>query len=134
PIHWVDAYGWRRTTENERLALFYFFRAVGERMNIKNIPATLNEFSKFCEEYERKNFVKEETNTAVGNATVNIVKGWIPIGKPLVFPVMKCLLDDSMLQTLGYSSSPRWLKAFVRGAMKVRAFFLRKVTFKKYPS
>ena len=41
PIHWIDAYGWRKTTENERQALFYFFKAVGERMNIKNIPASL---------------------------------------------------------------------------------------------
>jgi len=26
PIQWVDTYGWRKTTYNERQALFYFLR------------------------------------------------------------------------------------------------------------
>src|SRR6476661_3549622 len=38
PIQWIDAYGWRKTTNNERQALFYFFREVGRRMKIQNIP------------------------------------------------------------------------------------------------
>ena len=76
----------------------------------------------------------EETNTAVGNATINIVKGWIPVGKPLVLPVMKCLLDGNMLRALDYSIPPKWLKALVNAAMRARAFMLRKITFKKYPS
>ena len=93
PIHWVDAYGWRKTTENERQALFYFFKAVGERMNIKNIPGSLNDLEKFVEVYEKNNFILVETNHAVGNATVNIVKGWMPFfARPFVLPVMKCLL------------------------------------------
>src|SRR5258706_10868959 len=98
PIKWIDAYGWRKTTANERDALFYFFKAVGERMHIENIPASLNELAKWLQEYERMYVVLEETNTDVGNATVNIVKGWMPFFlKPFVFPVMKCLLDKDML-------------------------------------
>src|SRR6266480_4753021 len=49
PIQWIDNYGWRKTTATEREALFYFFKEVGERMKIKNIPASLNEFEKFVE-------------------------------------------------------------------------------------
>ncbi len=135
PIQWVDKYGWRKTTANERESLFLFFKAVGERMNIKNIPGSLSDFEKFVAEYEGKNFVPEETNHAVGNATVNIVKGWMPFFvKPFVLPVMKCLLDKNMLMALGYSRPPAVLKAVVGGAMKLRAFSLRKITFKKYPS
>ena len=135
PIHWVDSYGWRKTTENERQALFYFFKAVGERMSIKNIPASLSDLKKFVEEYEKNNVVLVETNQAVGNATVNIVKGWMPFfAKPFVLPVMKCLLDKSMLKALGYTAPPSFLKVLVEGAMRVRAFGLRKITFKKYPS
>jgi hypothetical protein len=135
PIQWVDKYGWRKTTNNERQALFYFFKAVGERMHIKNIPVSLDDFEKFVEDYERKNFVPVETNHAVGNATVNIVKGWMPFfAKPFVLPVMKCLLDKSMLKALGYSAPSPFLKAIVHGAMRLRAFSLKKISFKKYPS
>src|ERR1043165_9302709 len=43
PIRWIDNFGWRKTTETERQALFYFFRAVGERMHIRDIPSSLDE-------------------------------------------------------------------------------------------
>jgi len=135
PIHWIDAYGWRKTTENERQALLYFFKEVGERMNIKNIPCSLDKFQKFVSEYEDKNFIHVDSNHAVGNATVNIVKGWMPFfAKPFVLPVMKCLLDENMLRALGYSFPTRFLKASVKATMRLRALSLRKITFRKYPS
>src|SRR3954463_1836403 len=40
PIRWVERFGWRKLTENEKHASFYFWREVGRRMNIQNIPAT----------------------------------------------------------------------------------------------
>ncbi len=53
-------------------------------MQIKNIPCSLTEPEKFVHEYESKNFICEDTNHAVGNATVNIVKGWMPFfAKPI---------------------------------------------------
>ena len=104
-------------------------------MKIKNIPGSLSDFEKFVREYETKNFVFRQSNLAVGNATIEIVKGWMPFfAKPFVLPVMKCLLDDAMLKALGYSPAPLFLKTLVRGAMKLRAIALRKITFKKYPS
>jgi len=135
PIHWVDTYGWRKTTYNERQALFYFFKTVGERMNIQNIPASLTDLQRFAEAYEKNNVVLTETNHAVGNATINIVKGWMPFFlRPFVLPVMKCLLDTNMLTALGYATPPSLLKVLVNGAMKIRALALRKITFKRYPS
>lgn len=104
-------------------------------MNINDIPPTLNAFEKFIDEYEEKKFIQAESNTAVGNATINIVKGWMPFfAKPFVLPIMKCLLDDKMLRALGYSPPPAWLKPVVRAAMRMRALALRWITFKKYPS
>src|SRR6266536_2898741 len=90
---------------------------------------------KFVHEYESKNFICEDTNHAVGNATVNIVKGWMPFfAKPFVLPVMKCLLDEKMLKALGYSFPAVMLKVSVKAAMRLRALGLRKITFRKYPS
>lgn len=135
PIRWIDAYGWRKTTYNERQALYLFFKVVGERMGIQNIPGSLTDFEVFMTKYEEQYFIPADTNNAVGNATVNIVKGWMPFFvKPLVLPIMKCLLDDSMLKALGYTLPPRWLKTSVKAAMRLRAFALQKITFKKYPS
>ena len=38
PIRWNERFGWRRMTEKERVALFHFWREVGGRMNIQDIP------------------------------------------------------------------------------------------------
>jgi hypothetical protein len=134
PIRWVDAYGWRKTTENERQALFYFFKAVGERMNIKNIPGSLNDLEKFIEEYEKNNVVLVETNHAVGNATVNIVKGWMPFfARPFVLPVMKCLLDKNMLKALGYPAPASLLEVLVNGAIEQEHSFFKKSLLKSIP-
>jgi len=135
PIQWINRYGWRKLTSNEEQALFYFFCEVGKRMHIETIPASLKEFEEFVHRYETRNFILQETNTWVGNATVNIVKGWMPFfAKPFVLPVMKCLHDDAMLKALGYSKPSGWLRKLVYGAMRLRAFALKAITFKKYPS
>jgi hypothetical protein len=85
PIRWIDDFGWRRTMENERQALYYFFRVVGEQMHIQDIPPSLEDFRIWVADYERKHFVPSETNKAVGDATINIVKGWVPLfAKPFV--------------------------------------------------
>jgi hypothetical protein len=135
PIRWIDTYGRRKTLPNEREALYQFFKAVGERMHIHDIPPSSDAFEQWLNDYHAQHVMLAETNTEVGNATVNIVKGWIPFfAKPFVFPVMKCLLDDDMLQALGYAKPPAALRAFVKGAMRLRALALRKLTFRKYPS
>src|SRR5436305_11121063 len=39
PIRWNARFGWRAMCEQENLALFAFWREVGRRMNIREIPA-----------------------------------------------------------------------------------------------
>ena len=40
PIRWLDAYGWRRLTEAERVASANYYRALGRHMGITGIPET----------------------------------------------------------------------------------------------
>ena len=135
PNQWVDAHGWRKTTAQERQALYYFFRAVGERMHIQDIPVSLEDFKSWAADYEGRNFQPSDSNKAVGDATVNIVKGWMPVfAKPFVKPVMKCLRDKPMLTALGYREPPSLLRTVVHGAMWLRGLALRKITFMHYPS
>ncbi len=54
--------------------------------------------------------------------------------KPFVLPAIRCLLDEKMLKVLGYKQPSLLLKYIVVQAMKRRAFFLRVITFKRYPS
>lgn len=134
PIAWIERYGWRKPGDNEKQALFYFFREIGLRMGLQNIPASLDGFQDFANRYENSHFVFTETNKLVGEATVNVVKGWMPFfAQPFVLPVIRCFLDAKMLRSLGFEPPNSLLAKTVQTVMKLRALLLRYVTFMPYP-
>lgn len=57
--------------EHERLAWFYFWREVGERMHVHSIPAVDCEF-------ERRHFRYTETNRRVRSVACNMFAAWFP--------------------------------------------------------
>src|SRR5215208_7894717 len=69
PIRWNERYGWRPLVEQERVASFHFWRAVGSRMAIKEIPGSLEEFERYNVEYERANVRYAESNRRVALAS-----------------------------------------------------------------
>ena len=135
PFEWNRRYGWRKLTQKEKLASFYFFREVGLRMHLQNIPETMEEFEEFAKGYESRHFTFAETNRQVGDATVNIVKNWMPFfARPLVLPVMTCFFDEKMQLAMGYSAPPALLQKLVALAMAVRATVIRNISFLSYPT
>ena len=52
PIYWIDKYDWRPTCEQERKGYYYFWREVGIRMKIKDIPPSYEEFENWKHAYE----------------------------------------------------------------------------------
>src|SRR4051812_28723002 len=70
PIRWVDRYGWRRTTEIERIASANYYRDLGRRMGIRDIPGTWQAFSRLLDAYERKHFGFDLGGRTVAEATL----------------------------------------------------------------
>ena len=62
PIRWNARFGWRAMCEEERLAMFYFWREVGRRMGIRDIPANYGEFERNNIEYEKRHYRYTEAN------------------------------------------------------------------------
>ena len=62
---------------NERLALFHFWRDVGLRMNIREIPEDYGDLERFNVEYERDRFRYHESNRRIGDMTVASVRGLV---------------------------------------------------------
>ena len=81
PINWINRYGWRKLIPAEEQAFFLFFREVGQRMNLTDIPETIEELKAFTEVYEAEHFRYADSNRHVADSTVRIVEGWVP--KPL---------------------------------------------------
>src|SRR5205085_11490612 len=49
PIRFNARFGWRAMIQPEKVALFHFWRAVGHRMGIQDIPARLEDFERYSE-------------------------------------------------------------------------------------
>ncbi|WP_080056673.1 oxygenase MpaB family protein [Spirosoma aerolatum] len=135
PIDWLRNYGWRKLTSAEEQALFYFFREVGRRMQLTDLPDNLADFQTFVAEYEARYFRYTESNRKITNATVRIVQGWFPgFLHGLVQPTFAALISDKLRTAFGYERPAGWFTALVNSALCLRKWPLRWITFKPYPA
>jgi hypothetical protein len=126
PIRWNERFGWRRMIEGERIALFHFWREVGRRMNIKDIPASIGEFERYNIEYERRHYRYTESNHRVGLATRNLFMSWFPRWtRPVVKHCIYAAMDEPLLEAFGFPKTSPRLRILVENALKLRARILR---------
>ncbi|MGH2570590.1 MAG: CPBP family glutamic-type intramembrane protease, partial [bacterium] len=78
PIRWIDAWGWRRLSRNERLGYYFFWRGVGKRMGIRDIPESYDAFLAWTVAREETHLRFEETNRKIATATRDLFATWFP--------------------------------------------------------
>ncbi|MGL4304742.1 MAG: oxygenase MpaB family protein [Mycobacteriaceae bacterium] len=126
PIDWMDKFGWRSFTPKERLAAFYFYKNVGTRMGIKDIPETYEEFFTFKFEYERKYFVYSDDNRAVGNYTLDLYCSWFPnVFDPFIRKAVYALIDPGMARAFGFPEPSHNLARVLGTGLTMRAKVVR---------
>jgi ER-bound oxygenase mpaB/B'/Rubber oxygenase, catalytic domain len=134
PIRWNSRFGWRPMCEEERLGLFFFWREVGRRMGIKELPAGYAEFERYNIEYEKRHYRYTEANHRVATATLDMFASWFPpIVRPLVRRSICALLEDPVLQGFGFRRPSPMLRRLVRGVLRLRAKALRWVPARRRP-
>jgi hypothetical protein len=126
PIRWNRHLAWRPATEKENQANYYFWREIGRRMGIKDIPPSLEAFDRFNREYERQHFKNNPYSEAVARDTVRVFTSWFPAFlRPAVRVGIYALLDDPLRETFGFPKAPRWLTWLLFRLMRVRAGLMR---------
>jgi len=134
PIRWNARFGWRPMIENERLAQFYFWREVGRRMAIRNISATLGELERFNVEFERARFAYTEAGHRVAEATRDMFLDWFPgLPKALGRPIVCALLDEPLLDALGFPRPPSWLRRAAEAAVRMRSRAVERLPPRRRP-
>ncbi len=126
PIRWIGRYGWRSLTPNEVKASYFFWREVGRRMNIRDIPPSHETFEQWSLEHERTSFAYCDANQRIATATRELFVSWAP--RPLhgvVRTAIHSLLDDTMRTCFGFPAAPKAMTMFVTGALKTRGRLLR---------
>jgi ER-bound oxygenase mpaB/B'/Rubber oxygenase, catalytic domain len=122
PIRRNARVGWRPLVETEKLATFEFWREVGRRMAIKEIPASYVELEAFNEEYERRHFRRTDQSERVGRATRDMFLAWFPwLPKRLGAQAIHALMDDRLLDAFGFPHPSAAVRATVETALRARA-------------
>ena len=134
PIRWNQRFGWRLMSEKERLGYFYFWREVGRRMNIKDIPDDYAVFERFNRGYEANHFRFSEANGRVGAATVELFVSWFPkVLSPMVRWSIYALLDDPLISAFGFPRPSRLMRLAVNKAVRLRGFLAGLVPPRRRP-
>jgi len=134
PIRWNARFGWRRLTETEKLGWFWFWREVGERMHLRDLPASFEDFERFSVAYEAEHFRFTKANQQVATATREMFAGWFPRPvRPLVRRSIHGLLDPSLQRAFGLPEAPKWLAWTTQRALQARALALRWLPKRRRP-
>ena len=104
--------------------MFHFWRQVGKRMNIENIPEDYAEFERFNVQFEQEHYQFSEANRRVAEAMRRMFVGWLPgwLG-PVANPASYAIMDDEVLAAFGYPKPSRFSRGCVNGALKARLGF-----------
>lgn len=135
PIYWIDRYGWRPTCRNEKLGFYYFWREVGTRMGIHDIPSSYEAFEDWARDYESKVFRYSESNQKIGAATRDLFASWYPRPlAPIVRSAIYALLDDAMLDAFGFPRPKPAMRGLLSTALQLRGRVVRWLPARRKPN
>jgi len=127
PVRWIDRYGWRRLLPQERVAGYAFYREVGLRMGIRDIPGSFEDLERLNRDHAARLRGGRGTH-ALREDVLGLVASWFP--RPLQGTARRLLpasFDDELLAGLGLPSPPRWQRAAAGGVLRTRAAVLRRM-------
>jgi hypothetical protein len=62
PIWWMGEFGWRPFSTHEQAAWFHFWRGIGRRMGLTDLPVDKASFDRFVADYEAREMVYDLAN------------------------------------------------------------------------
>jgi hypothetical protein len=135
PIRFVERWGWRPVTEHERIATHEYYKGLGRRMAIDDIPDSWQELADFGDAYEAKHFTRTRETRAVADATVALVASWArPLPEAALRPFLHALMDAPLRAAFGYPAAPAPIRVAVTAGLRARAAVERRMRPRSTPA
>ncbi|KAH7390522.1 hypothetical protein BKA66DRAFT_413863 [Pyrenochaeta sp. MPI-SDFR-AT-0127] len=126
PIHWIEKYEWRALTEVEKTAFFIYWREIGSRMGITDMPCTLPDLETWNEQFLAENVYYADSNKIVADTTLELYSRDLqkPL-RPVLNNIASALVDERTRVALGWKA-PHWLYHIAVDAFfQIRAFAIK---------
>jgi hypothetical protein len=136
PIRWTELHGWRQPTQTERDAATRFFRELGTRIHIADIPVTFEAAAKFFDDYERRRVAPSSAGKTLMGATVQVFQSMQPrLLHPVTERMIATMLDDAPLAAaLGLPRSTWWSRVALAAGLGLRNAIRRRTPLSTIPS
>jgi dephospho-CoA kinase len=122
PIRWLERYGWRALSPKEQQALFRFWRQVGRRMGLADLPPTLEALLALHQRVEEEVFRPAASNRRIAEATVRmLLADWPPPLRPPLEGLLQGLLEPEVARALQWPAAAPWQRTLVRAALRARS-------------
>ncbi|MDG4766029.1 oxygenase MpaB family protein [Solwaraspora sp. WMMD406] len=126
PIRWLGRYGWRAPCCHERAAAYHYYRQLGRRMGIDDIPGSYDEFAAWFDAYDAAQLRFSPQAARIEQATRALLRGRLP--RPLA-PVGDALVtamyDDRLRAATGLTAAPVAVRVGLHVGLRLRAGLLR---------
>jgi hypothetical protein len=135
PVRWNARFGWRPMVEQEKLAGFHYWREIGRRMAIKDIPSDYAAFERFNQDFEREHFRFSPDNARIAASTRDMFLGWF-LPKDLQrygAPFLYAVLDDALLDAFGFPHPSAALRRLVTGLLRLRGWLVGRLPERRRP-
>ncbi|MEU5963244.1 oxygenase MpaB family protein [Micromonospora parva] len=126
PTRWLQAYGWRPPCCHERHATYLFYRELGRRMGITDIPASYDEFETWFDAHDAAHLQPNDDAAAIERATRMLMLARLP---RMLAPLGNALVSamyDAPLRRATRVDTPAWpVRAGLHLALKTRSLSQR---------
>ncbi|KAI8972296.1 hypothetical protein BDB01DRAFT_861931 [Pilobolus umbonatus] len=126
PIRWLNQWEWRPLDIREINAIFKVWYDIGVKMNIKDIPGTLEEWVQLQKNYELTAVKYHPANRSCADPTIQYLTSRVPpFLSPLIHRTVPCLLEPSEIMAFKMEEPPLWIQMVFHSVIWIRALFLR---------
>jgi hypothetical protein len=134
PMRWNERFGWRPLLEAEREAGFRFWRQIGRRMAIHDLPGSLAELEALNVAYERERFAASDAGRRLAHAQRDVFLAWFPwLPRGLGARAISALLEERVVEALDLVRPTRRQRAATEAALRLRSRAVRLLPPRRRP-
>ncbi|KAI8366248.1 hypothetical protein BD560DRAFT_436208 [Blakeslea trispora] len=126
PIRWINNWEWRSLDIREVNAIFKVWHEIGTKMNIKEIPNTLDEWYMIQKRYESTSVKYHPANWRCADPTIKHLARRLPRWMlPIVYIMLPCFLETNECKAFGIQTASCLTRLVFNTIIKTRALFVR---------
>ncbi|KAI9258118.1 hypothetical protein BDA99DRAFT_606337 [Phascolomyces articulosus] len=133
PIKWINKHGWRKLEPLEENAIFRTWYDLGVKMNIEDIPKTLEAMFEFNKTYAQDNVDFAPSNWKVGKPTVDLLLKLFPsFMGPAITGAIPATLETSDIKAFGLELPKPWVYRMVHLSFSLHSNIVRYFMFPRW--